>query len=70
MCSGPIRSGPSRETSASSGGFSHSQTGMTAGVPVTASAVSSWGRACPSERHRAAARSTKPLSGEAVAEAA
>lgn len=65
MCSGPTGFGPSRETSASSGGFSHSHTGMTAGVPVTASAASSWGRAWTSERHRAAARSTNPLSGEA-----
>lgn len=65
MCSGPIRNGPSRETSQSSGGFSHSQTGMTADVPVTASSDRSGDRPCSSERHRAAARSTNPFSGVA-----
>ncbi len=55
---------PVRETSVSSGGFSHSQTGITAGVPVRAGAATMCGRCCSSERQRAAARSTKPESGE------
>ncbi len=54
------RGGPGRETSASSGGFSHSQTGITAMVPETAGVVARWGRCCSSERHRAVACSTNP----------
>ncbi len=54
------RTGPGRETSTSSGGFSHSQTGITAEVPVTAGTAARPGRCCSSERHRAVARSTNP----------
>lgn len=56
------RAAPSRETSVSSGGFSHSQTGITAVVPVTAAGARACGRCASSERHSAVARSTKPLS--------
>ncbi len=60
MSAALTRPGPGRETSVSSGGFSHSQTGITAVVPVTAGTVARWGRCCSSERQSAVARSTKP----------
>ncbi|CAM5728128.1 hypothetical protein SBADM41S_04973 [Streptomyces badius] len=60
MSAGLTRPGPGRETSVSSGGFSHSQTGITAEVPVTAGTAARCGRCCSSERHSAVARSTNP----------
>lgn len=64
MSAAPTPDGPVRDTSASSGGFSHSQTGITAPVPVTAGALTTCGRCWASERHTAVARSTKPGSEE------